>query len=229
MNLRFGTQPGRRERQLQRRHSNPLFGDPVPAVTQGELERARSADRQEAAQFERQFTELVQRAAGLQPSEDSEVILQLKSDLDQAYEQASGLTGDWSAQKQAIGQLVGLIMNAVRRGAGDDAQALDELRQEEEARSAHYRLLESPLVADLLHPETPIPPQELAPTLLSCDAEELQLVLPLFDKEQIRQLQDEAYALLATREAARSFPEARERLRQITGYLQAGDIAPVRH
>ncbi len=222
MTLRFSTQPGRRERQLQRRHGNPLFAQPAHQATRGELDRARSADRQEAAEFERRFTQLVQQAATLQPSEDSEVILKLKSDLDQAYEQACGLPGDWSAQKQAIAQLTSLIMDAVRRGAGNDPMALDELAQEETARTTHYRLLEFPLVADLLHQETPIPPHELAPTLLSVDPEALQSVLQLFDSRQIAQLEQEASAVLEGMAPALVPPHAADRLQQIRRRLPAG-------
>ncbi len=223
MTLRFSTQPGRRERHLRRRHQNPLFGNPAPDTTRKELERARSADRQEAAEFERHFTKLVQQAAGLQPNEDSEVILKLKAELDQAYEQVSGLSGEWAAQKQAIGQLTGLIMAAVRRGAGSDPQALDELQQEEAARAMHYGLLACPLVADLLHQDATIPPQELAPSLLSCDAEELQVALQLFDDGQLSQIEEEASGLLQDLPQQAVPPSAVERLAKIRQWQRNGD------
>jgi hypothetical protein len=215
MSLRFSTQPGRRERHLQRRHNNPLFGIPAPEASRGELDRARSADRQEAEKFEHRFVQLVQQAAGLQPNEDSEVILQLKESLDQAYEQACGLPGDWSAQKQAIAQLTALIMAAVIRGAGNDAQALEELDQEQTARAMHYRLLEHPLVADLLHPDAPVPAQDLAPTLLCVDEPSLQAALELFDPQQLTQLAEDAGAALANAAPAGPPPGAAERLEQI--------------
>ncbi len=192
MTLRFSAQPGRHERHLQRRHQNPLFGNPAPEVTRGELDRSRPVDRQEAEEFDEHFVKLVEQAAGLQPNEDSDVLLKLKEGLDQAYEQASGLAGDRTAIKQGIVKLVGVIMQAVRKGAGSDPTALDELRQEDMAREMHFGLLAYPLVADLLAPESTIAPDELAPALLSADADEMRAVMRLFDPPQQQQLLEDA-------------------------------------
>jgi len=213
MTLTFSDLPGRRERHLQRRHANPLFADPPPLVTPVELEQARRADLEEAEGFREDFLALVQEAMDLKPNEQSEVILKLKARLDQAYEQASGLAGDQSAIKAAIPQLVAPIMAAVRQGAGNDAMALQELAHEDEARAMHYRLLEQPLVADLLAPDTPIPPGELLPTLLTAKNEALEAALQLFDPQQIGVLAEEGRELLARLEREGEPPSgARERL-----------------
>ena len=52
-----------------------------------------------------------------------------------------------------------------------------ELEQERQARSAHYQLLEYPLVADLLDPQSPIAADDLTATLLSSSADELRAAL----------------------------------------------------
>lgn len=213
MTLGFSDRPGRRERHLQRRHGNPLFADPPPRISPGELERARREDREEARRFREGFVALIHEAAALKPNEGSEVVLKLKERVDQAYEQASGLAGDQAPVKAAIPRLIAAIMAAVRRGAGDDPLALQELAGEEAARALHYRLLEHPLVADLLAPDSPVSAEELLPTLLSAEADALEAALKLFDPRQIGALVEDGRALLESLEReGRLPPRAWERL-----------------
>jgi hypothetical protein len=198
MTLRFHTHPGRWERQLQRRHHNPLFGVPPPTVSRGELERARSRDQQESKQFRKEMETLFEEAIRLEPNEESGVILRLKERLDQAYERAAGLAGGEPALRDAIRRLTSVIMQAVRRGAGRDPQALQELAEEEEARALHFELLERPLVADLLAPDSPVSADELLPTLLDAEPDALDAALKLFDPEQLDQLAQDGAALLGS-------------------------------
>ena len=129
------------------------------------------------AEFMASLRELVQQAVDLGPSEESQKILDLKAGLDRAYEDASGLGDDQSGNKEAIRQLTAVIMSSVRSAAGTDSRARQELDAEEEARRLHFQLLEYPLVADVLYPESPIGPDELAPTLLSSPRDALAAVL----------------------------------------------------
>jgi hypothetical protein len=213
MTLRFSDRPGRRERHLQRRHGNPLFAGPPPRIGRAELERARREDQEEAQKFQEEFMTLIQEAVALKPNEESDVILKLKERVDRAYEQASGLGGNQSRIKAAVPRLIAPIMAAVRRGAGDDAQALQELDQEETARAMHYRLLEQPLVADLLAPDSPVTAEELLPTLLCSEAGALEAAMQLFDPPQLGALVEDGRALLEGLErGGRLPPRARERL-----------------
>ncbi len=222
MQLRFSNHPGRHERHLRRRHMNPLFGTPPPCVDRGELERAQSRDQRELKDFMQGFRELIQQASDLEPNVDSESVLLLKERLDQAYEQATGLAGDQALVKQAVVKLVGIIMQAVRRGAGTDPHALDELQQEVIAREVHFRLLEYPLVADLLAPDSPIGPEDLIPVLLCAEAEEVKAALQLFDPPHLSQMLTDASALLENMptEGGR-LDTARQRMAQIEGRLNA--------
>ena len=52
----------------------------------------------------------------------------------------------------------------------------------------HFRLLEHPLVADLLAPDSPIGPDELAPTLLSESKPAVRAAIELFDEAQLGEL-----------------------------------------
>ncbi len=198
MATRFSSSPGAHERQLMARADNPLFPEPLRRVTAADVLSAQLRDQNELKAFMEDFQALVQRAVELEPNADSEVILKLKEDLDRAYETVCGLMGDLDQIRQAIRRLVATIMAAVRRGAGADAAALARLDDEEAARALHYRLLEHPLVADLLRPDDLIGADALLPTLLSAGPEALAAALQLFTPEQLGQLIQDGHRLLAS-------------------------------
>lgn len=216
MSLSFQGAPGRHERALQRRHHNPLFGTPPPQISPEQLREARRRDQDEAIAFQQRFRSLVGQAAGLGPNEPSDRILALKEALEQAYEEAVGLGGDLEASKSALRTLIEVIMRAIWRGAGADPLAHQELDREETARQLHFELLQEPLVADLLHPQGPIAPEDLVPTLLSASAGALEAALQLFDADQIHLLAQAGQRLLQSlTERGFTLPEAWERLGQM--------------
>jgi hypothetical protein len=180
--------PGRRERHLLRRRDNPLFPPDRREVGAGELAAARAADAAEAQAFARDLTALLEKASHLTGQVESDVILGLKEEADRLYEQCRGLGDGHQPQEQGLQRLLEVLMAAVRQGAGNDPQALDELAQEEAARAMHQRLLQAPLIADLLHPESPIRDDELVPTLLSAEPETFTAALGLFEPEQVAEI-----------------------------------------
>lgn len=230
MDLTHLEPPGRRERHWRRRHTNPLFGDPAPVLTARERDQARQQDWEELASFRGQFESLVQETTRLRPSETSDRILTIKERLDQCYEQVCGLGGNQSQFKEAIGRLVELVMQSVRRGAAGDPQALAMLDTEHNARKLHYQLLEHPIVADLLAPDSPIGPAELTPSLLCCSEQELAAALHLFDADQLELLVQEGGQLLSGLESAGTkLPDAQQRLTQLQQRLKLLDPAPAFH
>ena len=71
-------------------------------------------------------------------------------------------------------------------------------------------------MADLLHPESPIQPQQLTPTLMSASGAELEAACELFDRNQLAVIIDEAEALLARlRTAGVEFCAAEDALRRL--------------
>lgn len=192
----FSSHPGAYERQLMRCADNPLFPPARRNVIQIEVTQAQRRDNEEANAFQERLRALVQRAVDLPPQADSEVVLKLKEDLDQAYEQACGLAGDVRDTKAALKRLLDIVMRAVWRGAADDAAAQTNLREEETARAAHFALLEHPLVGDLLRPDSPIAPDELVATLLSESSAAVQAAFNLFDADQLALLAQDARELL---------------------------------
>ncbi len=220
MTLLFSQQPGRRERHLLRKRNNPLFSEEEQRISTSALQEAQRLDHEELVAFITGFHTLIHDAVKLQPNEDSEVILNLKERLDRAYEQASGLADDQTETKTAIHKLVRVIMSTVEAGAGDDPQALYELKQEKAARAAHFELLQHPIVADLLDPDTPISEKELVPTLLSESADGLRAALELFDNVQLAILCEEAKKILERVEAeGKPVGEQRQRLMEMETHL----------
>lgn len=219
MTLHFSQYPGRQERHLRRKFQNPLFPQKQRELSSGALNEAQRLDHEELVEFIGHFRQLVQRAAALKPNEGSEVILELKERLDKAYEQCAGLADDQRQTKQSIVKLVDIIMQAVRAGAGADQNALLELEQEQQARNAHYQLLEYPLVADLLDPDSPVAGDELTATLLSSSDNELAAAIALLDAGQLAMLCQDGSALIAR--TADAPADAAQRLQQLQQALAA--------
>ncbi len=214
MTLLFSQRPGRWERHLQRKRDNPLFPESERSISPAALQEAQRLDHEELVDFITGFQQLIHQAVNLNTSEGSEVILEMKERLDRTYEQACGLADDQTETKGAIRKLLQVIMSAVWVGAGDDPQALAELKDEERARTTHFQLLEQPVVADLLAPDSPVSEKELVPTLLNETREGLEAALLLFDNAQLGVLCNEAHQLLKglEQEKSETLQQARQRL-----------------
>jgi hypothetical protein len=230
MPVQFSQNPGRHERHYRRRLGNPLFAEAPAAPDDETLLEMQRLDHEELLAFITELRATVRRAIELEPNEESDVILGIKERLDRLYEVSAGLAEDHSGNQAAIRDLVEVIMRNVERGAAGDPQALDELAQERIARAAHFDLLATPLVADLLHPQSVIAADELAPTLLSASEAELNAALQLFDVEQLSALQGEAVACLeragfvvgqTAGEPEAKLADAAARLSQIAAVLAA--------
>ena len=217
MKIPLSEKPGRHERHYRRRLNNPLFGDRAVARDDDALLETQRLDHEELIAFLQALRETVQRAVTLKPNEGSEVILELKEQLDRLYEQSAGLADEQAGNRSAIADLLDVIMRNVERGAAGDPRAMDELAQERVARAAHFELLATPLVADLLHPHSNIAADELAPSLLSEDGPGLAAALQLFDLAQLRQVFADASDCLAN--CAEPPAGARARLQQIGSRL----------
>jgi hypothetical protein len=217
MTIPFSQLPGRHERHYRRKLGNPLFADSLLTVDDETLLEMQRLDHEELLVFLDELRHTVQQAVDLRPNEGSEVVLELKERLDRLYEQSAGLADDHRGNQSAIAQLIEVIMRNVERGAAGDSQALDELAQERAARGLHFELLRQPLVADLLHPQSTIAAVELAPSLLSEDADAVAAALQLFDHEQLAQLYADAGRCLA--DCAEVPATAGERLQQIAARL----------
>jgi len=198
--LQFSPQPGAYEQHLQRKYNNPLFPASQQQFLQAEIEQARQRDQQDLQAFMEDFQETVNQAAALSGSVDSEVVLDLKQNLERLYVTSSSLAGDLGAIQDALLKLIRVCMQTIRQGASDDVIALRKLDEEEQARTVYFAMLESPLVAELMRGDDIIQLNELVPTVLSLDLGQLTAVLALFEPEYLEQL------ILQTRDFIATLP-----------------------
>ncbi len=214
--------PGAFERHLIRRHDNVLFGDRQTEITSDTLMEVQKKDHEILQQFMLDFREAMTKAVSFKPNEDSAVILEVKDKLDKLYATSVSVADDQTRVRESIKKLLTVIMQSVRKGAEGDAHALQELDQEEGARTANFEFLESKLVADILDPDSPIDNNDLVPTLLSLeDKDELALATQLFDKEQVTFLLKEGENLLNKLDAeGKDVKNAAENFVFIEGYKQ---------
>ncbi len=200
---------GMHERHLQRREGNPLYAIPPIEYSTEAVLQARQRDSEELHEFHNEMRSVIQQAIELESHVESEIILELRGKLDQLYARCSSFGINCGEHKQNIRKLVDLVMKAVWQAAGDDPQARRELEQEEMARQQHYRLLEYPLIADMLRPDSPIAHNELVATLLCAAPDEVETLSWVFDPEQLSQLCNDAERLLRQRkEQGYPLPEA---------------------
>ena len=195
--LQFSHHPGAWERQLQRRYTNPLLRGTAVTLSQADVNAAQQQDETALEQFRLDFHALLQQAVALEANVDSEVILELKSNVDQLYDHCCTLAGDRTTEKGALNKLLAVLMKSVWNGAGNDVQARTELEQEETARRLHHELLEYPFIADMLQPESPLEADGLVSALLGEVDAVVQAVVPLFDEAQLFAMLDEGRQLLA--------------------------------
>lgn len=220
MILQPSKNPGAYERHLKRRHNNALFEQRQTTMTQDEQMEAQQQDHDTLLAFMQEFQQALEETVTLKPTSDSEVVLRLKERLDKLYEASCIIPDEQQETKEALKKLLSIIMASIRNGAGSDPTAYRELDQEEAARKAHFDLLQSSLVADLLNPASPIIKEDLLPTLLSAEKEDLALVVSLFDETQLESIVKEGTILLNRLEKnAVNIKEAAENLVFIEGYI----------
>ena len=143
-------------------------------------------------------------------------MLEIKEQLDECYATSCAMPGVHSNLKIAIKKLITAIMAAIRKGAADDATALKKLDDEDIAREMNNELHERKLIADLMLENSPILENELTPTLLNEDADDLDAALQLFSPEQLNLIVKDAQALLERlRKDGHEIPHAWERFQQI--------------
>ncbi len=194
-NLSFSESPGCRERHLIRKHENPLFLI-KEVLMQPDIDLARQNDLDEYEDFMTDFNDLLKEVASLTGSVETELILGMKERIDRLYERCVGFGIEQDEYKNALKKLHHTIMSAIRQASKADSTAIRELEREEEVRKLHIELMEYKLVSDLLREDSPIKDNELVPTLLSEDAEAVQVVMSLFEPDQQQAIREEATALL---------------------------------
>ncbi len=199
MEIPFSERPGRHERHFRRKLKNALFPRPINEYTNDELLEVQRLDHEEIVTCLAQLRKLVEQAVALKENEESDVVLDLKAELEKLYETSCRLGDQQGNNKAAIRDLLKVIMSTVRGHAAGDSKAESELLQEEMARQQHFAMLEYVLVADLIDAETLILEDEFAAVMLSEDDAQVEKALELLDQDQRLLLAGEAVELLKNR------------------------------
>ena len=221
MTMNFSPTPGPHERHLKRRLLNPLFPKPEKEVTQEDVDSAKRKDEETLMSFMTHFQSVVQKTTELGQSSESDLVLEIKEQLDECYATSCSMPGDHTNLKVAIKKLITAIMAAIRKGAADDSTALKKLDDEDIARDLHNELHERKLIADLMLENSPILENELTPTLLNEEPDDLEAALPLFSTEELDLIAKSAQTLLENlRKDGHEIPHAWERFQQIKQALE---------
>lgn len=216
MTMNFSTAPGPHERHLKRRLLNPLFPKPDNELTQKDIDDAQRKDEETLMSFMTHFQSVVLKTTELGTNSESDIVLGIKEQLDECYATSCAMPGDHSNLKVAINKLIMAIMSAIRKGAADDPTALQKLDDEDTARELHNELHEIKLIADLMLENSPILEDELTPTLLNEEADDLEAALPLFSQQELELIAKSSQDLLKKlRQDGHEIPLAWERFQQI--------------
>ena len=216
MSMNFSPAPGPNERHLKRRLLNPLFPKPEQELTQQDIDAAQQKDEENLLKFMSYFQSVVQKTTELGTNSESDLVLKIKEQLDECYATSCAMPGNHENLKEAIKKLITAIMAAIRKGAENDPVALKKLDEEDIARKMHNELHERKLIADLMLEKSPILENELTPTLLNEDADDLDAALQLFSTEQLNLIVRDAQSLLEDlRQDGHEIPHAWERFQQI--------------
>lgn len=225
MNIHFSPSPGPYERHLKRRMHNPLFSLKNNEFNQQEVDEARQKDETCLLQFMEHFQSVVKKTTELGSHSESDVVLQLKEQLDECYATVCAMPGDHTNLKTAITKLIAAIMTAIRKGAENDPEALQKLDEEEIARQMHNELHNHKIIADLMLEKSPIPEDELTPTLLNEESDDLDAALQLFSPEQLKFIYQDAQTLLERlRKEGHEIPHAWKRFQQIKQALDSNSV-----
>ena len=216
MNIIFSPAPGPHERHLKRRLLNPLFPQPDKEFTQDDVNEAQRKDEETLMSFMTHFQSVVQKTTELGQNSESDIVLEIKEQLDECYATSCSMPGNHDNLKIAIKKLITAIMSAIRKGAEGEPTALQKLDDEDIARELHNELHEKKLIADLMLENSPILENELTPTLLNEEAEDLDAALPLFSAEELGLIAKTAQDLLGKlRQEGHEIPHAWSRFQQI--------------
>ncbi|RDH82373.1 MAG: hypothetical protein DIZ80_08745 [endosymbiont of Galathealinum brachiosum] len=221
----FSKTAGRHERLLKRQFENPLFGD--VKIEPFDIQDARRRDSEEVEHFINEFRDLVQQVTELKPSADVELVLKLKESLDKTYEMSAGLAGDQAEIREMIKRLLGMMMQSMWKAVGNDAMGISKLEMEEQARQAHFALMEYPFIADLLSPDNIINEAMMVPSLLSEKTEVAVLAMQLFEPEQQQLIYQQAVELLkGLDDSHERVINANQRLQDIASVMASANQQP---
>ena len=226
MSFSFSALPGAYERHFMRAQKHPqLF--PQFDCTSQQLLLDQQQDQQEAESFQQDLIQLIQKVVDLENQTDSQILLDIKAELEQAYTLACSLSRDQTQNKQAIARLIDVIIQTIEQYRDpNDQLALKELEMEKQAREIHFNMIENPTIADLLREEPPFEQESLLAVLLSEEEASFMQCLSLFDDDQIVNLIEQGIELRQDLHNKQLWQEQYQNNLQIMGQIIEQSLPP---
>ena len=181
--LKWSDNPGAYEWHLQRRHDNPLFPLERRAITQIDVDSARErdiADTRALAQRRRALFEAISELGGEQPWGVFEAA---RKELDELIERAVGIGGPASEEVKVIQGLRKLVTESMRKMAAANINLTQKFEDAERFNNQYVTTFLIPFAAQMSREGSPIPSDELVPSLLMEEPETISTFLQGVDSE----------------------------------------------
>ena len=198
---RWSKKPGAYERQLQRRHNNPLFSPESRIVTAKEVYEARLLDDQDQAAYRKDVAALIESMPDELPFDWHTFLNGMREKIDNQIERSAGIGGDINDVIEALRKMRTNIINTWRIALGNNKDALAALEKAEKFVNApeYVEMLGNEFFRQLCRKNGPIPPTEVLPSLLTENPETIRVVVKFLGGEGglIKKTQTAAAELIA--------------------------------
>ncbi len=230
--LAWSDNPGCYERQLQRRHENPLFSPDRRIVTQDEVEAAAVRDFLEADAFRAELKATLESISkGPVGTKVSDVTTILRR-LDHLERRAAQIGGDLALQEEALANLDDRIMTELQQATSEENPFSDALRSLKEMRTTGTgRTLRNRFWAQMSREDSPImaTAEDILPSLLTEDPETIRLVMGAYNLESVKaqEIRQAALQIISEVEATGAMvPRADEKLEALGATRGPGSEHP---
>ena len=177
--LEWSTEPCAYEAHLIRRHNNPYFAEPRRFVSAEELDEAKRIDNRDLIAAEERFEELLRESKAICVSKHTKSgdAIKLRARLEELVRFSMGIGGraKWLASK--LDKLRDSIIIVLRNAFSNDKKNLEYIEQADLSYEDNMRKFALPVFAQLLREDSPIPPDEMLPTILSEDPLSISLFM----------------------------------------------------
>lgn len=191
--LVWSVNPGAFELHLRRRYNNLLFLENRRNVVQSDIDAARTRDILDAKMLDQEqrtlFEEflLVDEAVGTQ---------QIREKVDTLIETAFGIGGPADEILAELQKLREVITNTSRKSFAEHSELLAKLEDAEQAHKSYMAEFFVPFLAQMSRKDSPIPADEIVPSLLMQEPNTIRVVMRWADANFRQVLRNEAVSLL---------------------------------
>jgi len=202
------------ERHLQRRHQNPLFPVQRQKVTAAELAIARDRDARDAREVKQEFLDLLKFIDRLPSQITSSEFKDLRKRIDDLTRKAIGVGGEVTEIAPELEELRAVVIESWEKGLEASPTDIEALQKAEQLYHRGASLFHNPLVVQMTRRDSPIPPEETVPTILSEDITSISVAMEILPTPERIRLQQTALQLVReVRARGEALPDIEVKLR----------------